>query len=160
MGRRSESACACTGPALLGALLVALLTVTACWPGRERGRPRTGPRRGPCRPGRAVQAGGSSGARWRVDWVTVDGRNIDAPPDAGAWVEFGYDNTAVGDYRMHAVQVVGHGHRHFGSTVGTDTSGATPDDACPAKERAFEQRMRKIFTGGPWRWPSGSTSSR
>ncbi|MER5691069.1 META domain-containing protein [Streptomyces mirabilis] len=135
--------------AFLGALLVALLTVTACSPragsgGKAPDRPT--PWTMPTGPG--GYGGRLLGARWRVDWVTVDGRNIDAPPDAGAWVEFGYDNTAVGDY----------GCTPFKSsatvtattlTVGTDTSGATPDDACPAKERAFEQRMRKIFTGGP-----------
>jgi heat shock protein HslJ len=135
--------------AILGALLVALLTVTACSPragsgGKAPDRPT--PWTMPTGPG--GYGGRLLGARWRVDWVTVDGRNIDAPPDAGAWVEFGYDNTAVGDY----------GCTPFKSsatvtattlTVGTDTSGATPDDACPAKERAFEQRMRKIFTGGP-----------
>ncbi|MFF7924849.1 META domain-containing protein [Streptomyces mirabilis] len=135
--------------AILGALLVALLTVTACSPragsgGKAPDRPT--PWTMPTGPG--GYGGRLLGARWRVDWVTVDGRNIDAPPDAGAWVEFGYDNTAVGDY----------GCTLFKSsatvtattlTVGTDTSGATPDDACPAKERAFEQRMRKIFTGGP-----------
>ncbi|MFD7481945.1 MULTISPECIES: META domain-containing protein [Streptomyces] len=135
--------------AILGALLVTLLTVTACSPragsgGKAPDRPT--PWTMPTGPG--GYGGRLLGARWRVDWVTVDGRNIDAPPDAGAWVEFGYDNTAVGDY----------GCTPFKSsatvtattlTVGTDTSGATPDDACPAKERAFEQRMRKIFTGGP-----------
>ncbi|MCX4609592.1 MULTISPECIES: META domain-containing protein [Streptomyces] len=135
--------------AFLGALLVALLTVTACSPragsgGKAPDRPT--PWTMPTGPG--GYGGRLLGARWRVDWVTVDGRNIDAPPDAGAWVEFGYDNTAVGDY----------GCTPFKSsatvtattlTVGTDTSGVTPDDACPAKERAFEQRMRKIFTGGP-----------
>ncbi|MER6367706.1 MULTISPECIES: META domain-containing protein [Streptomyces] len=135
--------------AILGALLVALLTVTACSPragsgGKAPDRPT--PWTMPTGPG--GYGGRLLGARWRVDWVTVDGRNIDAPPDAGAWVEFGYDNTAVGDY----------GCTPFKSsatvtattlTVGTDTSGVTPDDACPAKERAFEQRMRKIFTGGP-----------
>ncbi|MFE5369799.1 META domain-containing protein [Streptomyces mirabilis] len=135
--------------AILGALLVALLTVTACSPragsgGKAPDRPT--PWTMPTGPG--GYGGRLLGARWRVDWVTVDGRNIDAPPDAGAWVEFGYDNTAVGDY----------GCTPFKSsatvtattlTVGTDTSGATPDDACPVKERAFEQRMRKIFTGGP-----------
>ncbi|MFF4513487.1 META domain-containing protein [Streptomyces mirabilis] len=135
--------------AILGALLVALLTVTACSPragsgGKAPDRPT--PWTMPTGPG--GYGGRLLGARWRVDWVTADGRNIDAPPDAGAWVEFGYDNTAVGDY----------GCTPFKSsatvtattlTVGTDTSGATPDDACPAKERAFEQRMRKIFTGGP-----------
>ncbi|MER7694669.1 META domain-containing protein [Streptomyces sp. NPDC097610] len=135
--------------AILGALLVALLTVTACSPragsgGKVPDRPT--PWTMPTGPG--GYGGRLLGARWRVDWVTVDGRNIDAPPDAGAWVEFGYDNTAVGDY----------GCTPFKSsatvtattlTVGTDTSGATPDDACLAKERAFEQRMRKIFTGGP-----------
>jgi heat shock protein HslJ len=135
--------------AILGALLVALLTVTACSPragsgGKAPDRPT--PWTMPTGPG--GYGGRLLGARWRVDWVTVDGRNIDAPPDAGAWVEFGYDNTAVGDY----------GCTPFKSsatvtattlTVGTDMSGATPDDACPAKERAFEQRMRKIFTGGP-----------
>ncbi|MFF2430202.1 META domain-containing protein, partial [Streptomyces mirabilis] len=132
--------------AILGALLVALLTVTACSPragsgGKAPDRPT--PWTMPTGPG--GYGGRLLGARWRVDWVTVDGRNIDAPPDAGAWVEFGYDNTAVGDY----------GCTPFKSsatvtattlTVGTDTSGATPDDACPVKERAFEQRMRKIFT--------------
>jgi heat shock protein HslJ len=135
--------------AILGALLVALLTVTACSPragsGGKAPDPPT-PWTMPTGPG--GYGGRLLGARWRVDWVTVDGRNIDAPPDAGAWVEFGYDNTAVGDY----------GCTPFKSsatvtattlTVGTDTSGATPDDACPAKERAFEQRMRKIVTGGP-----------
>ncbi|MGW8872415.1 META domain-containing protein [Streptomyces mirabilis] len=135
--------------AIVGALLVALLTVTACSPragsgGKAPDRPT--PWTMPTGPG--GYGGRLLGARWRVDWVTVDGRNIDAPPDAGAWVEFGYDNTAVGDY----------GCTPFKSsatvtattlTVGTDTSGVTPDDACPAKERAFEQRMRKIFTGGP-----------
>ncbi|MFE3408075.1 META domain-containing protein [Streptomyces mirabilis] len=135
--------------AILGALLVALLTVTACSPragsgGKAPDRPT--PWTMPTGPG--GYGGRLLGARWRVDWVTVDGRNIDAPPDAGAWVEFGYDNTAVGDY----------GCTPFKSsatvtattlTVGTGTAGATPDDACPVKERAFEQRMRKIFTGGP-----------
>lgn len=117
-------------------------------PGGERGKAPDRPTPWTMPTGPGGYGGRLLGARWRVDWVTVDGRNIDAPPDAGAWVEFGYDNTAVGDY----------GCTPFKSsatvtattlTVGTDTSGATPDDACPAKERAFEQRMRKIFTGGP-----------
>lgn len=136
--------------ALLGALLVALLTFTSCGSPRagsggkapERPTPWTTPK------GPGGYGGLLLGARWRVDWVTVDGRNIDAPPDAGAWVEFSYDNTAVGDYgctpfRTSATVTA------TTLTVGADTSGATPDDACPAKERAFEERMRKILTGGP-----------
>ncbi|MFI9648984.1 META domain-containing protein [Streptomyces sp. NPDC052040] len=135
--------------AILGALLVALLTANACslWAESEGKAPdRPTPWTMPTGPG--GWGGRLLGARWRVDWITVDGRSIGAPPDAGAWIEFGYDSTVVGDY----------GCTPFKSsatltattlTVGTDMSGATPDDACPAKERAFEQRMRKIVTGGP-----------
>ncbi|MFF2468176.1 META domain-containing protein [Streptomyces mirabilis] len=135
--------------ALLGALLVALLTFTSCRSPRagsggkalERPTPWTTPK------GPGGYGGRLLGARWRVDWVTVDGRDLDAPLNAGAWVEFGYDNTAVGDYgctpfRTSATVTA------TTLTVGTDTSGVTPDDACPAKERAFEERMRKILTGG------------
>ncbi|QIY96431.2 META domain-containing protein [Streptomyces sp. S1D4-11] len=150
MGRRSESACACTGPAPFSAHCSSLCSPSPrARPGRGAGKaPRTGPRRGPCRRGRAVTAGGS----WAHVGGSTGSRSTGATSThrrtAGAWVEFGYDNTAVGDY----------GCTPFKSsatvtattlTVGTDTSGATPDDACPAKERAFEQRMRKIFTGGP-----------
>lgn len=135
--------------ALLGALLVALLTFTSSRPPRaggggkalERPTPWTTPK------GPGGYGGRLLGARWRVDWVTVDGRDLDAPLNAGAWVEFSYDNTAVGDYgctpfRTSATVTA------TTLTVGADTSGATPDDACPAKERAFEERMRKILTGG------------
>ncbi|MFD7055251.1 META domain-containing protein [Streptomyces mirabilis] len=135
--------------ALLGALLVALLTFTSCGSPRagsggkalERPTPWTMPT------GPGGYGGLLLGARWRVDWVTVDGRDLDAPLNAGAWVEFGYDNTAVGDYgctpfRTSATVTA------TTLTVGADASGATPDDACPAKERAFEERMRKILTGG------------
>ncbi|MFE4412696.1 META domain-containing protein [Streptomyces sp. NPDC093064] len=136
--------------ALLGALLVALLTVTACGSPRagsggkapDRSTPWTAPK------GPGGYGGLLLGARWRVDWVTVDGRNIDAPPNAGAWVEFGYDNTAVGDYGCTPFKASATVTATT-LTVGADTSGATPDDACPAKEHTFEQRMRKIFIGGP-----------
>ncbi|MEU6222002.1 META domain-containing protein [Streptomyces sp. NPDC047022] len=137
--------------ALLGALFVALLTVTAC------GSPRAGSGEGkaPDRPtpwttpkGPGGYGGLLLGARWRVDWVTVDGRNIDAPPNAGAWVEFGYDNTAVGDYGCAPFKTSATVTATT-LTVGAQTPGATPDDACMAKDRAFEQRMRKILTDGP-----------
>ncbi|MGW8881287.1 hypothetical protein ACWGPC_52095, partial [Streptomyces mirabilis] len=114
--------------ALLGALLVALLTFTSCGSPRAGSGGKALERPTPKGPG--GYGGLLLGARWWVDWVTVDGRDLDAPLNAGAWVEFGYDNTAVGDYgctpfRTSATVTA------TTLTVGADTSGATPDDACP-----------------------------
>ncbi|MFF4829243.1 hypothetical protein ACFY20_41285 [Streptomyces sp. NPDC001312] len=67
-----------------------------------------------------------------MDWATVDGRNIDAPSNAGAWVEFGYDNMPVGDYGCMPFKASATVTATT-LTVGAQASRAVPDDACPAK---------------------------
>ncbi|MFJ4873329.1 META domain-containing protein [Streptomyces sp. NPDC088757] len=132
-----------------GIFLLALFAVTACGPSgpqsEEKSSDRPTPWVAPKGPG--GYGGRLLGARWHVDWITVDGRNIDAPPDGGAWVEFGYDATAIGDYGClpfkTSITVTA-----TTLTLGAETS-EKPDGTCSAEERAFTQRIRKVFTGGP-----------
>ncbi|MFI1169040.1 META domain-containing protein [Streptomyces sp. NPDC020801] len=88
------------------------------------------------------------GARWRVQWVTADGRTTAAPAHAAAWIDFGYDDTATGSYgctsftraaTVTASALVVGREKAAGST--------TAASRCPFGNRAFEEKFRKIFAG-------------
>ncbi|MER5202039.1 META domain-containing protein [Streptomyces sp. NPDC002825] len=125
----------------MGTLLAALLLITGCTPA-EAGRATVTPT--PKGPG--GNGGLLVGARWYVQWVTVGGRVTTAPPHAAAWVEFGYDDTARGNYGCvpfkAATTVTG-----TALTVGRKTDGAAPARHCPPWDRAFEEELRKLFSG-------------
>ncbi|WNM31394.1 META domain-containing protein [Streptomyces sp. Li-HN-5-11] len=131
--------------ALLGALLTVFLTVTACSSGNVGKTPdRPAPWTTPNGPG--GYGGRLLGARWQVDWVTVGGRRTSGPPHGRAWVDFGDDNTALGDYGCTPFKASSEVTATT-VTVGGDTTRGTPDGACPAEYRAFEKQLRKTLTG-------------
>ncbi|MFF8375742.1 META domain-containing protein [Streptomyces sp. NPDC015661] len=126
---------------IVGTLLTALLLISACTP--------TGTRRAAAPPtpkGPGGNGGLLVGARWYVQWVTVDGRTITAPPHAAAWVEAGYDNTTEGSYGctpFKAATTV----TETTLTVGETTDGTAPAGRCPASYLAFEEKLRKLLSG-------------
>ncbi|RSO47787.1 hypothetical protein DMH15_05875 [Streptomyces sp. WAC 06725] len=134
-----------------GALLAALLTVTGCGPspaGSEGGKAAEGKpaSASPAKKGPGGYGGLLMGARWMVQWVTVDGREISAPPHAASWMAFDYDNTVKGNDGCAPF------HRSAflsdsALTLRGDWAEATEDGGCPAKNRAFAERLRKVFNG-------------
>ncbi|MGW7551435.1 META domain-containing protein [Streptomyces rimosus] len=137
--------------AAAGALLAALLTVTGCGPspaGSEGGKAAEGKpaSASPAKKGPGGYGGLLMGARWMVQWVTVDGREISAPPHAASWMAFDYDNTVKGNDGCAPF------HRSAflsdsALTLRGDWAEATEDGGCPAKNRAFAERLRKVFDG-------------
>ncbi|GHE39787.1 META domain-containing protein [Streptomyces capitiformicae] len=126
---------------VVGSLLAALLLITGCT--STDTRRATAP---PTAKGPGGNGGLLVGARWYVQWVTVGGRATTAPPRAAAWVEFGYDNTTEGSYGctpFKAATTV----TETALTVGERTEGTAPTGRCPASYRAFEGKLRKLFSG-------------
>ena len=127
--------------AIVGALLGAMFLITACTSTDTGGASAPPTSRGPGGTGGLVV-----GARWYVQWVTVGGRATTAPPRAAAWVEFGYDDTTEGNYGctpFKAATTV----TETALTVGEKTDGAPPAGRCPKSNRAFEGKLRKLFSG-------------
>ncbi|WP_030663622.1 META domain-containing protein [Streptomyces rimosus] len=137
--------------AVTGALLTVLLTATGCAPSeagsggkkKTEGRPASA---APVRKGPGGNGGLLMGARWMVQWVTVGGRDISAPPHAASWMAFDYDGTVKGNDGCAPF------HRSASMAdsvlaVGGDRAQATEDGGCPAKNRAFAERLREVFDG-------------
>ncbi|NUP18608.1 MAG: META domain-containing protein [Streptomyces sp.] len=131
--------------ALVGSLLAALLLVTACT-STETG-PSTAPptSKAPDTPDTNGEL--MAGAAWYVQWVTVGGRTTAAPgPRAAAWVEFGDDGTAEGHYGCTPFKAAAT-FTATALTVGEKTDSASPAERCPASHLAFEEKLRKLFSG-------------
>ncbi|MDF3300194.1 META domain-containing protein [Streptomyces tropicalis] len=136
---------------MVGHLLAAVITLAACGAprmgtdGRESGH--AGPATAWSPPKGPGGAGGLLvGARWLGQWITVGGRTTAAPAHAGAWVDFGHDGTVAGSYGCTSFRRTTH------VTAGTLTLGApvaqpTAGIRCAAKNRAFEEEFRTIFSG-------------
>ncbi|MFF9410882.1 META domain-containing protein [Streptomyces anandii] len=86
------------------------------------------------------------GARWKVQWVSVGGRDIAAPANAAAWMEFGHDNTVTGTDGCTPLRTpVNVGAESL--TVGEPAAPTAPPGRCPAKYQTFEEQLRKVFSG-------------
>lgn len=84
---------------VLTTLLVVMLTATSCSsPSDGKGvRDAERPSARAARKGPPGLGGPLVGARWKVEWLVVGGRQTTAPPyAAAAWMDFGYDNTVTG----------------------------------------------------------------
>ncbi|MDC0769565.1 META domain-containing protein [Streptomyces sp. HD] len=128
--------------ALVGSLLAALLLVTACT-SAETGRATASPT------SKALGGNGGrmAGAAWYVHWVSIGGRTTTAPPPrAAAWVEFGDDGTAEGNYGCTPFKAAAT-FTETALTVGRKTDAAPPAKRCPASRLAFEEKLRKLFSG-------------
>jgi heat shock protein HslJ len=136
---------------VVGVLLAVLLTIASCGaprmgtdgrkPGQARPNTTWSPPKGPGGVGGLLV-----GARWAAQWITVGGQTTTAPPHAAAWVGFDHDGTATGSYGCPSFRRTTH------ITADTLTLGApepqpTTVGRCAAKNRAFEEGFRPIFTG-------------
>jgi heat shock protein HslJ len=137
--------------AVAGALLAALLAITACGAPRMGSEGRKPRQTGPATDWSAPKGPGGTGgllvgARWTAQWITVGGRTTTAPAHAAAWVDFGYDGTVTGRYGCTSFRRTAH------VTAGTLTLGApatqsTGRGRCAAKNRGFEEEFRTFFNG-------------
>ncbi|MGV9350584.1 META domain-containing protein [Streptomyces spiralis] len=80
-----------------------------------------------------------------AQWVTVGGRTTAAPAHAAAWVDFGYDGTATGSYGCTSFRRTTHVTART-LTLGAPAAQPTTRSRCAAKNRAFEEEIRTIFT--------------
>ncbi|MFE9098450.1 META domain-containing protein [Streptomyces sp. NPDC007264] len=85
------------------------------------------------------------GERWKIQWITMGGRSTTAPPDAAAWLEFGYDGLIRGSDGCHPLL------RSARITADALTVQPAPraysgEDCEPARQ-SFRDRFRELFTG-------------
>ncbi|MGV9993465.1 META domain-containing protein [Streptomyces sp. NPDC003374] len=137
--------------AVVGALLAALLTVTACGashgvtdeqkPGQADPATPWSPPKGPGGAGGLLV-----GARWTAQWITVGGRTTTAPAHAAAWIDFGYHGTATGSYGCTPFRRTTH---VTAGTLTVDAPAAQPTtgNRCAPENRAFEKGFRTLFNG-------------
>ncbi|MFE3072524.1 META domain-containing protein [Streptomyces sp. NPDC059247] len=86
------------------------------------------------------------GARWYVQWISAGGQVTTAPPRAAAWLEFGYDDTTLGNYGctpFEAATTV----TETTLTVGRKTDEASTAGTCPKARLSFEEELRKLLSG-------------
>ncbi|MCX5205003.1 META domain-containing protein [Streptomyces sp. NBC_00237] len=141
---------------LLLTLLTSLLAVTACsspeagGKGGEEGKDGADPAQSAALPAprkpQSKHETALAGTRWKIQWVTVGGKNIAAPDQAGAWVEFTPEGTALGNYGCVPFEV---GTTFSGESLTLDKAEKeySSSSLCPDKPRTFEEKLRKIFTG-------------
>ncbi|MFF0428894.1 META domain-containing protein [Streptomyces sp. NPDC004520] len=131
---------------IAGALLAVLILVAGCASADTRPTDAGRATAVPAPRGPGGNGGLLVGARWYVQWITVGGRVTTAPPRAAAWVEFGRDGTAEGNYGCvpfrAAVTVA-----EAALTVGRKVDGGPSAEHCPTSYRVFGEKLRKLFSG-------------
>lgn len=120
-------------------LLVVLLVLAGCTAGGHH------PAAHPPRKGPGGYGGLLLGERWKIQWVTKGGHATTAPPDAAAWLEFGYDGVVRGSDGCHPLL------RPARLTADALTVEPAPrtysDQDCEPAQQAFRDRFRELFSG-------------
>jgi heat shock protein HslJ len=135
-----------TTAATAAGLLAALLALGGCTPDTDHPATRSsanGPAAQRKNPG--GYGGLLIGERWKIQWVTVDGRSTSAPPNAAAWLEFGQDGAVRGSDGCHPLLRPA---RITADALSVEPAPRTYSDReCEPAQQAFRDRFRKLFTG-------------